>query len=1325
MAKSLDELLELTREYDKTHKPIGRDTYDAVQRMKKKAENSKKAKSIGGSTKKKSGYKKATTASQRSAEEMRKQIQESRNKIDLASKMQSKQNTNTQAALQRKLITDTGKTDPALIRLRQKSTAENAVPKFIFNTVEGLGNALTLGQFSRMKNEDNPYSEQMRSGTAATAGRILGEGLGFLTGTGAAASTAGKAAGRIVGSNTVENAIGKITLTKAGQRLGENAIRKAAQSAVQSAISDSTVGLAQNIGIARAEGLEGADLIKDVAKNQALDYAIGGVAEALPMIGRAISSRRASRQTANQTARRATGQTSNVNQSAREVAQRATTQNLPQQNLQALREANQIVRESTGNQSRLLPNGADVNKNPPSYKQSTAKANDYLPENEQYRYQTETHKERNRAATERLQVDREGEYKDLTNKDYYTSEDFATASKLFNAEIDVGNTSRATHLMKKIAEQSSQKGQDLEAVKHIKENTPGGKIYKAQSEVTRVEKIINKNNPKLVKKAKEDIKDMTNVIKSAYKDSKDKDEFIQKSEEAIDKFIKGRGKNNPKKVPLRNDILDVVKSGDNIDDILDDVSSLIKEKNGIPALTKEKSDQIIDNMRKAQNATDDYMRRMYEAKADQIIADIEPATAHDKFRSAQRIGMLSNLRTLITRNGGGNFLFAAAENVKDIPASIIDRAVSLKTGERTVQGLTTEKIKAQASGIKKGVSEQIKDIKYGVDTSTSRSAYELPNKTVWDPSRSKTKAGRVATHTMNFLDKFIGKALQFGDRPFYEAAYNARKSELESLIRRGKHSAMTVDEIEEDAKLHALDRVFQGNSAIAKRASKIRSSLGVIGDIAIPFTQTPSNIVDKLIDYSPAGIAKAMHMLGKTKKGTFNQKKFVDTLGRTFTGSGVLALGYALADKDMLTTDIYNPEEYDKYKAESSLGRQSFSLKLGDDYYSIDWANPVGSLLIMGAEMNEVGFNNQDVVSSIFGTAKVGVDSVLSQSFLQGLSDLFSGESFTDSTIDLLLSAPTQLVPNVLNAVTKVVDPVKRETYDENPIKQSLNEVIARIPGLSKTLPAKVGITGEEVEQYQGRSLAERLYESFIAPYNKSTEQKEATQKELLRLYKETGSQSVLLNTAGKKFTYNGVDYNLKTGKELSDMQKDIGQYAMKELKTLFDSSEYKKMSNSEKADAVSKIQSEAQKKAYEKYLVDNKILTKKDIDYENLTNSKQDAVDKYNLNPSTVLKASEKVKESGVTEHAAIAIEIAEYGDDAAKAYNNIAKSTLEKGRVLSDLGVTGKQYEKASNTADTNSNGRVSKAEAIYYLNQKKWSREKKRAMFSAMCPTANNPY
>ena len=1217
--------------------------------------------------------------------------------------------------------------------------ATTSIPSFIASKATGKDVDLKKS----MGLELPKSADALQNTTAFKVGEVGGNLLGYGAQNIAAAPAIDAILAKTKLGQMAANAGTKLSNTGVGRLAGEEAAKNFTTGLARNAVEAGTIGLAQNVGMAAQDGLTGTDFAKDVALNTGIDLVGGSVLEALPFSWAQVkgAKRTASDWLNERNAKKAletatpqvdevidTAKKVDVNQSVNPTEVDNSTTTLPKDEI-----INRTMRDilpKSHNGKELKPGGADVNKNMPEIKVSKSKAQSFLPENERATYEAETHAQRDYMADMRLETDYEGEYQDLISKEKFTTEDSATAGKIIEKEIAEGNIGRATKMARKAVQDASLKGQEFEALKHVSEKSPEGKLLRATRAAKNATEQLKKENPRRYEVSQEQAQAIVDIVDEANKNAvsgsfgsimkkyvKTSGETLARNAEktvglresinhtpelqkAFDNIVKelsafaeseklpkidvpykhvmqlaqqiAQAQNNPKKYAqvlayakkilfdkysdnekameklgeffayshknytekavnqavkdflngdalakiaksnkndreealkqirqtivtmvnpnkrtLDNLVNDIDKNFDEIvndkrnkliksilapkksaiqkslyqraaerinlseqfieseiessvkqalkdseieignlikqspeektlvrdriqsiveanlkkygvetdyaaeissqcrksyDELLktetekvlkrrfgekkvltrqaksvfedvtelinmgaydnEDIVNMMLERGNVPVLTPAKAQQIVDYMKKAENASG-YEKRMWEARAEQIISDIEQSSAHEKFRSLQRISLLSNPKTLVTRNAGGNILLMAAENIKDIPASVMDKIVSLKTGQRTTS-LDISKAKAQATGLKKGVSEQIKDIKNCVDTSPSRAKYELPNKTIWDVNRTDGKFKRLGYGVMNTLDKVIGKSLQFGDRPFYEAAYNSRKAELENLAKKGK-SNLSPEEIEESAKLFALDRTFQGDTWLAQRAKAIKKPLGIVGDLIMPFTQTPANILDKLIDYSPAGLGKAMYELGKTSKGTFDQKRFVDIIGRTFTGSGAIMLGYALNQKGLLIGDIYKETEGGKeYNARQYAGEQEYSLKLGDEYISISWADPVGSLLMIGADFSQAfGTDKESLVTALYRSTKAAANGVFDRSFMSGIAEFLGGNGeISDKIIDGLLEQASQVTPNIGVSITKIIDPVKRETYDANPLKKQLNFVI-------------------------------------------------------------------------------------------------------------------------------------------------------------------------------------------------------------------------------------------------------------------------------------------
>lgn len=992
------------------------------------------------------------------------------------------------------------------------------------------------------------------------------------------------------------------------------------------------------------------------------------------------------------------------------------------------------VQTSTGSTVPEEAVGATRNTTPPKYKEQQNRINKILKEKgeESREYQVESHKLRNEMADVRLATDFEGEVNDLSTKVDFTTEDIATAQKAYDMLVAKGREAEGIRMFRHMADYATEAAQKLESYKHIVDNSTAGKVRRGIQAEGKARRELKEANPAKIKNANSEIEKHVKIINEAAKKSKTPQEFAENISKSIDKILEGR--KIKAKVPLRDKIVEMAKNVESLDqknvaNLIDSVTEEINSRLGIPTLTSEQMSKIVEYMEKAENATGQAQKDWW-ARADEIIHSVEESSARDKFRGVQRILLLSNPKTLITRNAGGNILLGVAENVKDVPAAAVDAAVSkmLKT-ERTT-ALSAGKVKAQLKGFGKGTKDWAHDVKTKLDTSPSQTHFEYGQVKTFDPSKGNNVLSKTMLGIANKVDTWIKRSLQLGDRPFYEAAFASRKAELEALAKDGKafkglSKEETAEQIEELSRLAALDRVYQSDTKIAEWGSNFRRSLGVAGDILMPFTQTPANILDKLVDYSPAGFVRGMIQLGTTvKTGKFDQKLFVDRIGRSFTGGGAILLGFAMAKHGNITTDIYSQSDNtQEYKLRTALGQQSYSIKLGDEWVSINWASPVGNLLTMGADIFNGGVEKETMLQAIYGGTLTAVDGVFSESFLSGVTDLITanaynsdseGSGFATKIMSTLYDQGTgQLSPNLTTSIAKVIDPVKRETYDPNKRKQTANQIKSKIPFASKKLAPKVDINGEVMLQYQGRGVGSRIVESFILPHNKSVEVENAVNKEVLSLFDATEETGVLLKSVSNgKLKYKGETYQIEDAKTLSEVQTAVGQYSTDEINKLIKSDKYQKWKADKNYDkmteAISDINKAAMDKAVEKYLVDTGKMTQEQYDYTTLTDSQKKLVDKNGASATTLRKASKTLKKAGHSGQGTTSmIDLLDAGYSEKKlkemgfADTGAKNSYWKKAVEAHNNGISSKTLDKIKKNADSDGNKNLKIDEVKAYIN------------------------
>jgi len=792
-----------------------------------------------------------------------------------------------------------------------------------------------------------------------------------------------------------------------------------------------------------------------------------------------------------------------------------------------------------------------------------------------------------KAATERVNKNPDKAMTDiLTKADSSSADDVATGMALIDKYNAEGKFDEVNRILDKVTTDLTEHGQAIQAASMWKRQTPQGMLKYAYKQWENAASKIE--TPKHTE------------IKAELKAVQSKIDSLNARKAKVESRIKAEGKTAA-----------LAKELDDIDGMIEVNLQLFAGKQKLlPKVirdlqpTPEDTKFILEHMEKFKNATEDRVSKIEFAKVMQRIADRLPATSKEKFKGLQRISLLSGIKSLVVKNPLSNVILGTAENIKDIPTTLLDKVMSFKTGNRTTllpkYGILKE---GQVSGLGKGVKGWASDVKNKIDTSPARGMMELPNKRIFKNTtetrfKAVNKVLDAKSDILNFVDQVERRMLQLGDRPFYESWKNSRMIELNKLNKTNK-TKLTATEIEEQSKLYALDKVFQNNSDLAQRVKKIRDGFGIVGDIVMPFTQTPANVLDKLIDYSPGGFAKGIYHLGTTAgKGTFNQKLFADRIGRALTGTGIGILGYVMAKKGIITGKPNSDK--DVADMEKNAGKSPYAIKIGNTYHTYDWAQPMSGMLAMGADAYYSGKDKKDFLSSAMAGVEGAGNTLVKQSMFQGLTSMFSGYSPVIGFGKTLLGAPLQAAPTGGKQISQLIDPYVRETYDPNPFKQAKNKFVAKIPFATKTLPIKQDTLGNDVKAYQGKN---NVWNVMLNPGFTTKYDPTPVQEEILRLYDATGIKDQFPRVAPKSFEYQNPLTKTKdkiqlTSEEYVNYQKYLGTITNNAFNKIISTEEYKALPDDSKISTdltktkwLAEILTEANQIARVKVLIDRGII--------------------------------------------------------------------------------------------------------------------------------------
>ena len=566
------------------------------------------------------------------------------------------------------------------------------------------------------------------------------------------------------------------------------------------------------------------------------------------------------------------------------------------------------------------------------------------------------------------------------------------------------------------------------------------------------------------------------------------------------------------------------------------------------------------------------------------INNLIPSSIADKAITVWKAGLLTSLRTH-GRNIIGNTMMGTTEILKDIPASLVDTALSQKTGKRTLTFATrglgefgSQKTRQQTADI----------VTMGYDPSEQINKYDV---------RHITWGNNIVERALKKYTDVIFKTLAAEDISFWNASYarslydqagakaiNAGKGGNKKYIQN------LVDNATEDMKLIATKdanfATFHDKNQLTELANKVKKVLSknewtkIAGEVTAPFTGVPSSIVFKTIDYSPIGLIRGIFKAGKVIKPPDLeqipnlQRQASQEIGRGIIGTGLLGLGAYLASRGLITGQPKNPKEAYQWQLE---GKQANSVFLDGKWRSINSVGPQTLVILAGAKYNEeMNKGDRSLTNFALGLAK----DQLNQTFLAGIQQPLQaivdparyGQPYASSQV-------SSLVPNIVKDISKSLDKSMRET--NNP-KEAFQ---ASIPIWRNQLIEKRDVLGNVVPQEPTG------FSALIDLFNSKTPISNIVVDELSRLY-SVGNPATP-SKLSKTQTINGKKVTL-TPSQLNTLEAAIAPKLNEALSALIQSNNYLNLDDETKAKAISDTVEKVRKQV------------KGTIDLDTLSNKKQ-----------------------------------------------------------------------------------------------------------------------
>lgn len=576
-----------------------------------------------------------------------------------------------------------------------------------------------------------------------------------------------------------------------------------------------------------------------------------------------------------------------------------------------------------------------------------------------------------------------------------------------------------------------------------------------------------------------------------------------------------------------------------------------------------KADEVGLNSRKAA----EYLNQAYAIEAQHIGGQ----TFMDKWNAWRYFAMLGNTRTHI-RNIFGNLLFGSVTDIKDSVVAGLESAYQKINPdyERTTSVIN----RVTDADLLKATKQDYENNGYGL---ANDNGHKYNMKSEIERHRKQMK-----------LIEFNNKALEAEDDWALKRKYSrslasylkANGLSADILTSTDEGDIAIANKAREYAVKQAKEATFHEDNKLATLLNNFsrdaRATGGVGGMIAetvlesaVPFKKTPANILKEGYEYSPLGL---LNVIGEVKNQA-SADQYINTIGKSLTGSAIMVLGLVLAQKGILRAGSDNDDD-------KVLGEQEYSINIGNHSYTIDWMAPAALPLFVGAEVyNAIQGDNTliDAMSSI-------AEPMIELSMLQGIRDTLKSISngiqndpksmVANAAITFGSGYLSQGIPTIAGQFARALDDTRRSTYsDQKGVAGSLDyqmeKIVNKIPGLSKTNEAYVDVWGDEQKNPGGNFLGRLAYNMLSPGYYSNTE-RTPVESEIERLSETQTKETGLMPSLPNK-NYKGSKIDEKTYESLS---KSAGKYTTNALNTLIGTKEYKNISDVDKAATINDLES-------------------------------------------------------------------------------------------------------------------------------------------------------
>lgn len=601
----------------------------------------------------------------------------------------------------------------------------------------------------------------------------------------------------------------------------------------------------------------------------------------------------------------------------------------------------------------------------------------------------------------------------------------------------------------------------------------------------------------------------------------------------------------------------------------------VNKRYGKKAPKLQMNEVLVNNLLEAENEAqkEAAQKAIYQDLASQL-----PHTFMDRWNSWRYLCMLGNARTHV-RNILGNAGFVPVRRMKDAVALGIETAYSKAKGGNVELSKGFVSPKSDLYKLAKADYENIADLitgggKYNDAASgieSMKSAFG--EKGVW---KYLSKIADANSFALDAEDVWFSKPAYAQSLAGYLKAnkITAEQFNADEAIR-DKARAYAVKEAQRATYrdyndfsnfIAKVGRTKRGGGTTAKVASTLMEGV-------LPFRRTPANILVRGVEYSPIGLAQGIYQATRgVKTGKYTAAQAIDRISAGLTGTALVALGALLTAHGILTP----PDDDDEKQAgfDKLRGAQSYALKIGKTYVTVDWLAPEALPVFVGSQLSKLfSGDSEGGLKALYSALTTISEPMLEMSMLSSLQDVIENVSYADSKLMAILSTAatnylTQAFPTLAGQVERITESERETTFatEDSPLTKDIQYIIAKVmnklPGEFQQIPY-IDAWGRHEET--GTVLA-RAFNNLLNPAYLSYDKSEPFEDELQRLY-DLGYNDLLPQRVKQS---QKVEGETLTQDQYVTFAETKGKTQYEALKGIIDSSWYEDLSDAARGELLS-----------------------------------------------------------------------------------------------------------------------------------------------------------